>query len=502
MGQTTELDEYFEAWAATLKQQLLLLNDDILLGAKEPSDAVSMLKEELADAWYHRPGGMVIPSVEVTTFIAEQDPMTRLKALPFLAPEDPIGDLIARFESQGNALIESGKECDGLQNELREVVSGVSVELSKVGHASENGGDGVVLDVRRMGDELVQLREMVGTLLGIKYTRAGARECFATWQEEQSKCITGTTVPARDLPAHTVALHVVPTQGMTLGQVAYESFWNDFRSKEWPVAYSTLTPDTSNAWEIAALAVTKIIASHCTPEVAFGIIARFTPPFGRTCLPTPPLDVGTDVTNNFVLPPDCPGELIAIAKEGLLRLLTREAHLSRQVTELQASNTALVKDRRAYDRTTQVRELFAVVLPDQERRTMPGIPSDVTVRFRVRLIAEEFVELLDSVFYKHTERELADMAAIQDALRMLIDGGRIKVDLPEFIDACGDLDVVIEGARIAFGVDGRPIALAIHQANMAKKDGPKREIDGKRLKPPGWKPADIAGELHKQGWLG
>ncbi len=55
---------------------------------------------------------------------------------------------------------------------------------------------------------------------------------------------------------------------------------------------------------------------------------------------------------------------------------------------------------------------------------------------------------------------------------------------------------------IACGVDSRPIQLAIHHANMAKKDGPKRESDGKRLKPPGWKPADIEGELRKQGWLG
>ena len=153
---------------------------------------------------------------------------------------------------------------------------------------------------------------------------------------------------------------------------------------------------------------------------------------------------------------------------------------------------------RADDRTTQVCELFTVVLHDQERRDTPGIPSDATVRFRLRLIAEEFVELLDSVF--GNQGIYVELESIQDSILAIINDRRIKVDFPEFIDALGDLDVVIEGARVACGVDGRPIARAIHAANMAKKDGPKRESDGKRLKPPGWTPADIVGELRKQGW--
>jgi predicted HAD superfamily Cof-like phosphohydrolase len=157
---------------------------------------------------------------------------------------------------------------------------------------------------------------------------------------------------------------------------------------------------------------------------------------------------------------------------------------------------------RVDDRTSQVRELFTVVLPDQERRETPGIPSDRTVRFRLRLIAEEFVELLEASFHNNDGDSSADIYSIHTMLNTLINDGRIDVYLPEFIDALGDLDVVIEGARVACGVDGRPIARAIHAANMAKKDGPKRESDGKRLKPPGWTPADVAGELRKQGWLG
>ena len=64
-----------------------------------------------------------------------------------------------------------------------------------------------------------------------------------------------------------------------------------------------------------------------------------------------------------------------------------------------------------------------------------------------------------------------------------------------------DLDYVVEGTRLEFEIDGGPIAVEVHRSNMAKVGGPVRE-DGKRLKPPGWTPPDIAGELRKQGWKG
>jgi predicted HAD superfamily Cof-like phosphohydrolase len=52
---------------------------------------------------------------------------------------------------------------------------------------------------------------------------------------------------------------------------------------------------------------------------------------------------------------------------------------------------------------------------------------------------------------------------------------------------------VVEGARLELGIDGAPIA-AVHEANMKKVSGEVR-ADGKRLKPPGWKPPDINLEL-------
>lgn len=67
-------------------------------------------------------------------------------------------------------------------------------------------------------------------------------------------------------------------------------------------------------------------------------------------------------------------------------------------------------------------------------------------------------------------------------------------DLVEAIDGLCDLLCVTYGAAAEFGVDLAPFWNEVHRTNMAKAGGPMRE-DGKRLKPPGWQPPDIAGIL-------
>lgn len=69
-------------------------------------------------------------------------------------------------------------------------------------------------------------------------------------------------------------------------------------------------------------------------------------------------------------------------------------------------------------------------------------------------------------------------------------------DLVEAIDGLCDLIVVACGAAVEFGIDLAPFWDEVHRTNMAKKDGPIRE-DGKRLKPPGWTPPNIAGMLQE-----
>jgi predicted HAD superfamily Cof-like phosphohydrolase len=134
----------------------------------------------------------------------------------------------------------------------------------------------------------------------------------------------------------------------------------------------------------------------------------------------------------------------------------------------------------------------------QDIADKPAVPDDKTVVLRVNLIAEEFCEMLEAVY-----GEDDGIHAVREAVKHQVAYGNIRVDMAEFADALADLDYVIEGARLQFGIDGAPIAAEVHRSNMAKlgPDGkPIIREDGKRLKPPGWTPPDIAGELRKQGW--
>ncbi len=54
-----------------------------------------------------------------------------------------------------------------------------------------------------------------------------------------------------------------------------------------------------------------------------------------------------------------------------------------------------------------------------------------------------------------------------------------------------DLLYVSYGALDAFGLPADAIFAEVHRANLSKAGGPRR-ADGKVLKPPGWRPADVA----------
>jgi len=70
-------------------------------------------------------------------------------------------------------------------------------------------------------------------------------------------------------------------------------------------------------------------------------------------------------------------------------------------------------------------------------------------------------------------------------------------DMVEAIDALCDLLYVIYGAAVEWGVDLEPFFQEVHRTNMNKVGGPTR-ADGKRLKPEGWQPPNIAGILRQQ----
>jgi predicted HAD superfamily Cof-like phosphohydrolase len=133
---------------------------------------------------------------------------------------------------------------------------------------------------------------------------------------------------------------------------------------------------------------------------------------------------------------------------------------------------------------------------DQPVLKTPQVPDEKRVRLRAALIAEEFFETMEAMFSRAEKNNISD---IQSKMMNLIHDGWIQVNLPELADGMADLDYVVEGTRLEFGIDGGPIASEVHRANMTKVSGPISP-EGKRLKPPGFKPPDIEGELLKQGW--
>jgi predicted HAD superfamily Cof-like phosphohydrolase len=64
-------------------------------------------------------------------------------------------------------------------------------------------------------------------------------------------------------------------------------------------------------------------------------------------------------------------------------------------------------------------------------------------------------------------------------------------DMVKAIDGMVDLVVVTVGTAAEFGIDLDPFWNEVHRSNMAKAGGPVRE-DGKRLKPEGWTPPELA----------
>lgn len=139
---------------------------------------------------------------------------------------------------------------------------------------------------------------------------------------------------------------------------------------------------------------------------------------------------------------------------------------------------------------------------DQPVRDRPGWPAWPLIRLRTELILEEAFEFARAIFTGHGVSGSA-IADLHDKTIEHIRNGKIilsELDLVAAADALADLDYVVEGARLTFGIGGDPIANEVHATNMLKVGGPLDPATGKKLKPPGWKPPDIASLLRKQGW--
>ena len=133
-------------------------------------------------------------------------------------------------------------------------------------------------------------------------------------------------------------------------------------------------------------------------------------------------------------------------------------------------------------------------------RWTPDVRVDVALR--VRLIAEEFgellvalkvagpseVELLTSRIEDWVSAEKREWVSDESCL------ANSSADQAAVLDALCDLIYVTVGAAVTWGL---PLSTAweeVHRVNMTKSTGPIRE-DGKRLKPEGFQPPNMADVL-------
>lgn len=132
----------------------------------------------------------------------------------------------------------------------------------------------------------------------------------------------------------------------------------------------------------------------------------------------------------------------------------------------------------------------------------PQIPQPNRVILRGKLITEEYFETMEAMFPELEEYFNELKETVQEKLKDS-NPDIIPPNLEELVDGLGDLDYVVEGTRLEFGVNGEPIGMEIQRANMSKF-GPGSWVreDGKQMKPPDWTPPNIEDELKKQGWEG
>lgn len=189
--------------------------------------------------------------------------------------------------------------------------------------------------------------------------------------------------------------------------------------------------------------------------------------------------------------------IVSLSMHTVHDLIEALVQRTKQVTALQERMTAMVESTRA-----RCVRAFHAKFKHPVRHT-PAVPADDEVRFRLRLIAEEFLELVDATFDNDGSVSGSSYQAQRDlvrcALRLVIDQFPLSVRLADFVDALEDTSYVIEGTHAVFGVDSAPVAAEVQRANIEKDpNGP----DGKPVKPPGWRPPDIEGVLRAQGWQG
>lgn len=148
----------------------------------------------------------------------------------------------------------------------------------------------------------------------------------------------------------------------------------------------------------------------------------------------------------------------------------------------------------------QIREFMSKA--GQQSPSKPTIADERTRILRVKLLLEEVLELAEASGVEIT----VNSVGVHDSEFILLEKGEYHVGtdssavlcLVGIADALADIKYVCEGAACSFGLDLEPIFNEVHSSNMTKFiDGHRRE-DGKWVKGPSYRPADLKQVVEKQ----
>jgi len=137
----------------------------------------------------------------------------------------------------------------------------------------------------------------------------------------------------------------------------------------------------------------------------------------------------------------------------------------------------------------------------------PGWPPQEALDLRVKLMAEEFCEMLEAGGYEGNfwiarSSSLPDFGGVPTVeianwCHEPDEPSEEARNFPAFIRELLDLETTALGTHIACGVDPAEPWTRVVAANMAKE-----LVAGQPVKPEGWQAPDIAGALREQGWQG
>jgi predicted HAD superfamily Cof-like phosphohydrolase len=189
-------------------------------------------------------------------------------------------------------------------------------------------------------------------------------------------------------------------------------------------------------------------------------------------------------------------------------------HLREQRDWLQRSNGELLTRARAAEaevatlrhgsqpnRRADVIAFFGAIGDGHHVGATPHKPPSDSLRLGLLLLVEEVGETVLACFDGSYLYPLL-VQILGDLRHVLVKAEAVdfQVDMPAFIDGLVDTDYVRVGLLVRCGVDDAPVWDLVHAANMTKAGGPRDPVTNKKLKPEGFQPPDVAGELKRQGW--